>query len=160
MKILSLIFIVCNFVVLPRALAWEGFLQMLAESEKATATDFKKLKSIYTTREEVVIALSSISPAASSYFYEKYREAALKLISYHTEFNGHGSKPIPPWKQIAEISLGTDDLEKAVVGFVALGDIRGLPSFQKILVDLHPTESSEASIDFLSSQFTRMKLSV
>jgi hypothetical protein len=156
MKILSVIFIVCNFIALPTQ-AWEKLIKMLDEAEKATSSDFKKLKPIYSTREEASLALSKINPSPTpSQFYERYKEKALALIAYHTEFNGHGIKAIPPWKQIAYITLGTDDMEQSLIGFVVLGDIRGLPSFQDVLRSLNPPE--EKGGDFLSIQFEAMRL--
>jgi hypothetical protein len=159
MKILSVIIIICNFIAISSSYAWDEVLIMLDEAEKITACDLKKLRPIYKTKEEITLALSQINPSPThSQFYEKYKDDALRLISYHTEFNGYGIPSIPPWVQIAGITLGTSNLEEALVGLVALGDIRGIPSFQRALLHLTSSiDKGENSVESLIKEFEEMR---
>ena len=130
---------------------------MLKEAADATKKDLKKVKSTYETREEVTKVLVSLHACKkTSVFFDSYREKALELIESQVEYNGVGSRVIPPWIQIARLALGTDNFEKAIIGLVVLGDIRGLPSFQKTLLML--SESEEDSIEDLILKFNKIRL--
>lgn len=158
MNIISVIVLCLNFFVAVSSHAWESDAEMLREAEKATDKDFKTLKPTYSSREKLIEELSKIkSRDTLSRFYESYKDKAVRLIDDYTEFNGYGIKSIPPWTQIARITLGTDNLEKAIIGFIALGDIRGLSSF-KMALQLLETSLNVGEIETLTEKFDRLRI--
>ena len=159
MKILSFFLFLLNFIIISPSFAWINFKEMIDEASEATSDEGRYLGNRFRTKEQLIEGLITISPSkAPSPVYEELKEEAIKLIASYTHFFGKGIDWMAPWDSIAGLTLGTDNLRKSLIGFVALADIRGLPSFKitldRVLAGMKPKDPIES----LSDQFRAMKV--
>lgn len=160
-KIISIFIVLFNFVLFSPTFAWENLLEMMDEVRDTTYKDEQRLRNHFNTKEELIRALVPINPSnPPSPVYEMFKEEAVKLIEHYTEFFGKGiGFWIAPWTQIAEIGLGTDNVRKMLACFVALADIRGLPTFKETLNKLLEGVEKPDDLESLTARFSVLKVS-
>lgn len=162
--ILRLAFVIIHLQAEP-SFSWTNLTELVEEAEKADETDIPFLGTRCKTKEEAVEELCRINPTAKpSVIYSFYRDKALGLILSSTEFYGEEVGCLPNWSSLAAEILGTDDIHKCLAGFVALGEIRGLPTFQTTLTQLISgvtveEEGNLGDIDELIRRFSALRIS-
>lgn len=118
---------------------------MIEEAEKADANDLDLLGTRCKTMEEVIKTLEGAnSSEARSILHDPFREDALASMRRHIVFFREGIECVPNWSSMAHETLGTDHYRELLIGYVALGDIRGISSFKRALDQV--TEGLEADL--------------
>jgi len=139
--------------------AWETLTEMLEEARQADEKDIARLGTNLETKEMVLTMLLREKPGESSSIGDFYKREAMLLISRHIEFYGKGTNVITSWASIAYSTLGTEDVRSCLIGFVALADIRGLPTFKETLNKLLAGVEKPDDLESLTDRFSVLKVS-
>lgn len=159
-KILSIFIVLFNFVLFSPTFAWENFLEMMKEAEDTTSNEERLLGDCFETKKELIEAFVAINPPRRpSIVYEALKEDAMQLIEFYTDFYRKGIGWMAPWDQIAGVGLGTGNGRKMLACFVALADIRGLPTFKETLNKLLEGVEKPDDLESLTARFSVLKVS-